>query len=148
MVSDISLLRLTQLHEVDCEGFGKNSGNRRCGLIPPGDSMPVKGPVLPSDLTVAEWAILGTFVPPASHVGRARKWPMLRILDACRICCSAVFRGGCCHLVFHQRPRCSAISTHGAIVAYGKRSIIICRRRTAGARGHHQSLSVAAACVC
>jgi transposase len=41
-----------------------------------------KGPGLPSDLTDAEWAVLEPFVPPASHVGRPRKWPMRRILDA------------------------------------------------------------------
>lgn len=47
-VSDISRLCLTQLHEVDSEGFAKNSGDRRCGLIPPGGSMPVKGPACAS----------------------------------------------------------------------------------------------------
>ena len=41
-----------------------------------------KGPSLPSDLTDAEWTILEPFVPPASHVGRPRKWPMRRIVDA------------------------------------------------------------------
>lgn len=33
---------------------------------------------LPSDLTDDEWALLEPFFPPASHVGRPRKWPMRR----------------------------------------------------------------------
>jgi putative transposase len=36
----------------------------------------------PSDLTDAEWALLEPFVPPASHVGRPRKWPLRRIVEA------------------------------------------------------------------
>ena len=41
-----------------------------------------KGPGLPSDLTDGEWEILEPFLPPPSHVGRPRKWPMRRIVDA------------------------------------------------------------------
>ena len=37
---------------------------------------------LPSDLTDDEWALLEPFFPPASHVGRPRKWPMRRIVEA------------------------------------------------------------------
>lgn len=37
---------------------------------------------LPSDLTDAEWAILEPFLPPPSHVGRPRKWPLRRIIEA------------------------------------------------------------------
>ena len=41
-----------------------------------------KGLALPSDLTDAEWAILEPHFPPSSHVGRPRKWPMRRIVEA------------------------------------------------------------------
>jgi transposase len=41
-----------------------------------------KGPGLPSDLTDGEWKILEPFLPPPRHVGRPRKWPMRRIVDA------------------------------------------------------------------
>lgn len=41
-----------------------------------------KGPGLPSDLTDGEWEILEPFLPSPSHVGRPRKWPMRRIVDA------------------------------------------------------------------
>ena len=37
---------------------------------------------LPSDLTDAEWAVLEPFFPPPSHVGRPRKWPLRRIVEA------------------------------------------------------------------
>ena len=37
---------------------------------------------LPSDLTDAEWALLEPFLPPPSHVGRPRKWPLRRIVAA------------------------------------------------------------------
>jgi transposase len=36
----------------------------------------------PSDLTDAEWALLEPFLPPASHVGRPRKCPLRRIVEA------------------------------------------------------------------
>jgi len=38
--------------------------------------------ILPSDLTDAEWAVLEPFFPPPSHVGRPRKWPLRRIVEA------------------------------------------------------------------
>lgn len=38
--------------------------------------------VLPSDLTDAEWEVLEPFLPPPSRVGRPRKWPIRRILEA------------------------------------------------------------------
>lgn len=37
---------------------------------------------LPSDLTDAEWALLEPFLPSPSHVGRPRKWPLRRIVEA------------------------------------------------------------------
>ena len=37
---------------------------------------------LPSDLTDDEWALLEPFFPPPSHVGRPRKWPLRRIVEA------------------------------------------------------------------
>jgi len=37
---------------------------------------------LPSDLTDAEWAVLEPFLPQPSHVGRPRKWPLRRIVEA------------------------------------------------------------------
>jgi putative transposase len=37
---------------------------------------------LPSDLTDCEWALLEPFLPPPSHVGRPRKWPLRRIIEA------------------------------------------------------------------
>ena len=40
------------------------------------------GLALPSDWTDAEWAVLEPLLPPASHVGRPRKWPLRRILEA------------------------------------------------------------------
>lgn len=41
-----------------------------------------KGLALPSDLTDAEWAVLEPFLPRPHHVGRPRKWPMRRIVEA------------------------------------------------------------------
>ncbi len=41
-----------------------------------------RGLALPSDLTDAEWAILEPFFPPPSFVGRSRKWPLRRIVEA------------------------------------------------------------------
>jgi transposase len=40
------------------------------------------GLTLPSDMTDAEWAVLEPLLPPASHVGRPRKWPLRRIVEA------------------------------------------------------------------
>lgn len=40
------------------------------------------GLALPSDLTDAEWALLEPLLPPASRVGRPRKWPLRRIVEA------------------------------------------------------------------
>lgn len=40
------------------------------------------GLALPSDLTDAEWAVLEPFFPPPSRVGRPRKWPIRRIVEA------------------------------------------------------------------
>ena len=37
---------------------------------------------LPSDLTDSEWAVLEPFFPSPSHVGRPRKWPLRRIVEA------------------------------------------------------------------
>jgi len=41
-----------------------------------------KGLALPSNLTDDEWAVLEPFLPPASSVGRPRRWPMRRIVEA------------------------------------------------------------------
>ena len=41
-----------------------------------------KGLVLPSDLTDADWAVLEPFMPEPSHVGRLRKWPRRRTVEA------------------------------------------------------------------
>ena len=40
------------------------------------------GLALPSDLTDGEWAVLEPFLPLPSFVGRPRKWPMRRIVEA------------------------------------------------------------------
>ena len=37
---------------------------------------------LPSDLTDDEWSVLEPFLPLASSVGRPRKWPLRRIVEA------------------------------------------------------------------
>jgi putative transposase len=37
---------------------------------------------LPSDLTDAEWGLLEPFFPRPSYVGRPRKWPLRRIVEA------------------------------------------------------------------
>jgi transposase len=52
---------------------------------------------LPSDLTDAEWAVLEPLLPPPSRVGRPRKWPLRRIIEA--IC--YLLRGG---LVWRMLP--------------------------------------------
>ena len=49
-----------------------------------------KGLALPSDLTDGEWAVIEPFLPPASHVGRPRKWTMRQVLDGMLY----VLRGG------------------------------------------------------
>ena len=41
-----------------------------------------KGLALPSNLTDGEWAVLEPFFPLPSHVGRLRKWPMRRNVEA------------------------------------------------------------------
>ena len=56
---------------------------------------------LPSDLTDAEWALLEPFFPPPSHVGRPRKWPMRRIIEAILY----LLRGG---LPWRMLPPCFA----------------------------------------
>lgn len=43
---------------------------------------PRSGQALPSDLTDAEWSLLEPLLPPASSVGRPRKWPLRRIVEA------------------------------------------------------------------
>lgn len=37
---------------------------------------------LPSDLSDAEWAVLEPFFLSPLHVGRPRKWPLQRIIEA------------------------------------------------------------------
>lgn len=41
-----------------------------------------EGLALPSDLTDGEWAVLEPFFPPPSDVGRPRKWPLRRMVEA------------------------------------------------------------------
>jgi len=36
----------------------------------------------PSDLTDAEWGLLEPLLAAAAHVGRPRKWPLRRIVEA------------------------------------------------------------------
>ncbi len=48
------------------------------------------GPRYGSDLTDAEWALLGPFLPPEARCGRKRAYPMREVLNA--IC--YVLRGG------------------------------------------------------
>ena len=40
------------------------------------------GLALPTDLTDDEWAVLEPLLPPPSSVGRPRKWPLRRIIEA------------------------------------------------------------------
>ncbi len=58
-----------------------------------------KGLVLPSDLKDEEWAVLEPFLPAASHVGRPRKWPMRRMVEAMLY----LLRGG---LPWRMLPSC------------------------------------------
>lgn len=58
-----------------------------------------EGRTLPSNLTGAEWALLEPFFPPPSHVGRPRKWPMRRIVEAILY----LLRGG---LAWRMLPPC------------------------------------------
>jgi transposase len=44
-----------------------------------------------SDLTDAEWAIIEPFLPPPSHTGRPREWPLREIMNAIFY----VLRAGC-----------------------------------------------------
>ena len=57
------------------------------------------GLALPSDLTDGEWAVLKPYLPPPSFVGRPRKWPMRRIVEAIRY----LLRGG---LPWRMLPPC------------------------------------------
>ncbi len=57
------------------------------------------GLTLPSDLTDAEWAVLEPFIPLPSQVGRPRKWPMRRIVEAILF----LLRGG---LPWRMLPPC------------------------------------------
>ena len=50
---------------------------------------------------MAEWAVLEPFLPPPSHVGRPRKWPMRLILEAIL----HLLRGGL-HWPSHYRLDC------------------------------------------
>ena len=54
---------------------------------------------LPSDLTDAEWALLEPLFPRPSHVGRPRKWPLRRIVEAIL----SLLRGG---LPWRMLPPC------------------------------------------
>lgn len=58
-----------------------------------------RGLNLPSDLTDAEWSVLEPLLPPASYVGRPRKWPMRRIVEAILF----LLRGG---LPWRMLPPC------------------------------------------
>jgi transposase len=54
---------------------------------------------LPSDLTDAEWAVLEPFFPAPYNVGRPRKWPLRRIVEAILY----LLRGG---LPWRMLPQC------------------------------------------
>lgn len=79
------------------------------------------GLALPSDLTDAEWAVLEPFFLPP-FVGRPRKWPLRRIVEAILY----LLRGGlpwrCCRPASRRSRRCGAGSTCGATMACGPRS--------------------------
>jgi len=47
-------------------------------------------------LTDAEWAVLKPFLPPPSHVGRPRKWPLRRIIEAILYLLRGGLPGECC----------------------------------------------------
>ena len=54
-----------------------------------------------SDLTVAEWALLAAFIPPALPGGRPRKTDLREVLDAIFY----ISRGGCAlRLLPHEFP--------------------------------------------
>lgn len=81
---------------------------------------------LPSDLTDAEWAVLEPFFPPPSYVGRPRKWPLRRIVEAILY----LLRGGLPWRMlppcFRRPRRCGAGSTCGGTIGCGFRSIMLC----------------------
>jgi putative transposase len=54
---------------------------------------------LPSELTDAQWALLEPFFPAPCRVGRARKWPLRRIVEAILY----LLRGG---LPWRMLPAC------------------------------------------
>lgn len=83
------------------------------------------GLALPSDLTDGEWSVLEPFLPLPSFVGRPRKWPMRRIVEAMLYLLRGGCLGGCYLRAFHLPRRCSAGFTLGAMMAHGNGSTII-----------------------
>lgn len=72
---------------------------------------------LPSDLTDAECAPLEPFLPPPSHVGRPRKWPLRRIIEVILY----LLRGGfplfhACHPAPNSEIRSGRHEQKGAIL--------------------------------
>jgi putative transposase len=62
---------------------------------------------LPSDLTDAKWALLEAFFPAPCRVGRARTWPLRRIVEAILY----LLRGG---LPWRMLPLCFPPGLDGA----------------------------------
>jgi len=64
-----------------------------------------------SDLTDTEWAIVAPFLPPPSHTGRPRRWPMREIINAIFY----VLRSGC---PWQMVPDCFEAAEHGVSVVH------------------------------
>lgn len=62
---------------------------------------------LPSDMTDVEWSLLEPLLPQPCHVGRPRKWPMRRIVEAMFY----LLRGG---LPWRMMPPGLSASNYGA----------------------------------
>ena len=84
---------------------------------------------LPSDLTDNEWALLEPFLPPPSHVGRPRKWPLRRIVEAILY----LLRGG---LPWRMLPPCfPQVSTvrRSFVSLAGQRALVVAESYSAAA---------------
>ena len=93
------------------------------------------GLALPSDLTDAEWALLEPFFPPPSHVGRPRKWPMRRVVEAILY----LLRGG---LPWRGPPGPGSMLPAHAVCAHTRMRAGVCESARACARGRAHTLSL------